>query len=71
MRMELQTNMEMIGRRFPYRADYKVGYDDTGKLLAVQIHMYAGQGFLPNEIALAEAPKYIDNGEINKVYFKP
>lgn len=37
MHMTLNTNMEMIGKRHPVKADYKIGFDDEGKAKAVQI----------------------------------
>jgi CO/xanthine dehydrogenase Mo-binding subunit len=28
--LDINTNMEMVGKRHPFRCDYKVGFDDNG-----------------------------------------
>lgn len=28
--LDINTNMNMVGKRHPFRCDYKVGFDDTG-----------------------------------------
>lgn len=38
----------MIGKRCPWYAEYEVGYDDNGKLLAVKINYYVDVGCSPN-----------------------
>ncbi|KAL4225427.1 hypothetical protein ACF0H5_016117 [Mactra antiquata] len=49
MRLSISDNLLMCGRRFPHRFDYKVGFDDNGKLLGIDVHVYEGLGYLENE----------------------
>lgn len=44
----LNTSMSMIGKRFPWYAKYKIGFDQTGKLLGIIINWYCDSGNSPN-----------------------
>lgn len=56
----------MLGRRFQRRADYKVGFDNNGKLLGVEIKMYEGEGYIPNDNNLFSYYGFADNGNFLK-----
>jgi len=45
LQLSLQTNMEMIGKRHPYLADYSVGFDDDGRVHTLKAVFYANGGF--------------------------
>ncbi|XP_021379046.1 xanthine dehydrogenase-like [Mizuhopecten yessoensis] len=61
MNMEFHTNMETIGKRFPYMANYQVGCSDTGVLNGVKITYYADCGYLPSDHALPVVTLFADN----------
>lgn len=42
--MDLNSNMEMVGKRHPFQCDFKVGFDDNGKVIALQMTIYADGG---------------------------
>ena len=56
--------MEMIGKRNPFEADYTVGFDETGKLLGVQIDYYIDCGCYLNDSlgTMQAAMSTCDNG---------
>ncbi|XP_074617346.1 xanthine dehydrogenase/oxidase-like [Acropora palmata] len=66
MRLDLNTNMEMIGVREPYKATYKVGVTNDGKLNGIDLTFYVDCGSSPNEIDVAGAQIWADNA-----YFCP
>ncbi|CAG5117383.1 unnamed protein product [Candidula unifasciata] len=45
MRVDIHTNMKMLGKRTPYYAEYQVGSDVTGKLTGVIITLYGDEGW--------------------------
>ncbi|KJE95964.1 XDH protein [Capsaspora owczarzaki ATCC 30864] len=47
--LSLANNLEMIGKRNPFMANYKVGFSATGVLQAVQIDYYADAGCFVND----------------------
>ncbi|CAB3987357.1 xanthine dehydrogenase-like, partial [Paramuricea clavata] len=49
LRMNFKTNMEMVGKRFPYLAKYKVGVTSEGLLKAVDLTYYTACGNATNE----------------------
>ncbi|ELT96232.1 hypothetical protein CAPTEDRAFT_209743 [Capitella teleta] len=67
MHMNFNTNMEMIGRRFPWLADYEVGVDNDGRLIGVKITIYADAGCSPNDHSLFPA-RFSDNGYLPGIY---
>ncbi|XP_015777058.1 PREDICTED: indole-3-acetaldehyde oxidase-like [Acropora digitifera] len=69
MRLDLNTNMEMIGVREPYKATYKVGVTNDGKLNGIDLTFYVDCGSSPNEIDVAGAQIWADNGTFCVVEF--
>ncbi|ELT96233.1 hypothetical protein CAPTEDRAFT_161264 [Capitella teleta] len=61
MHMNFNSNMEMIGRRFPWLADYEVGVDKDGRLLGLKVTLYSDAGCSPNDHSMFPA-LYSDNG---------
>ncbi|KAL3841842.1 hypothetical protein ACJMK2_019941 [Sinanodonta woodiana] len=61
LKMDLKTNMEMIGGRFPYRADYTVGFTDAGMLNGLNITVYADCGSSANDNSLPPLLIWVDN----------
>lgn len=61
LNMDFHTNMEMVGRRFAYRADYTVGCSDQGKLNGIKITLYSDLGCLSNDSVVAGVFDWIDN----------
>ena len=52
----------MLGRRYPHKINYRVGFDDTGKLLGLDVKVYEGLGCLIDESSVGIVPGFIDNG---------
>jgi len=46
VRINLDRDIDMLisGTRHPYRGDYKVGVDEQGKIIALDVTMYANAG---------------------------
>ncbi|KAL3841843.1 hypothetical protein ACJMK2_019942 [Sinanodonta woodiana] len=61
LKMDFHTNMEMIGKRCPYRADYTVGFTDDGKLNGLKINVYADCGSSANDTSLPTLLIWVDN----------
>ncbi len=61
--MDLNTNMEMIGKRTPFLARYRVGVTKEGKLNGVEIQYYCDDGCSPNEDPLPYCLEIMDNGK--------
>ncbi|XP_060599195.1 uncharacterized protein LOC132752826 [Ruditapes philippinarum] len=61
MRQTIQSNYIMLGRRYPHKINYRVGFDDSGKLLGLDVKFYEGLGCLPDEKSAAAFPGCIDN----------
>ncbi|XP_069131710.1 xanthine dehydrogenase-like [Argopecten irradians] len=61
MNMEFHTNMDMMGKRFPYMANYQVGCTDAGVLNGVKITYYTDCGYLPLDHALPVVMLFSDN----------
>ncbi|KAL9979239.1 hypothetical protein ACROYT_G016871 [Oculina patagonica] len=64
MRMDLNTNMEMIGVREPYKATYMIGVESNGKLNGIDMNLYCDCGSSVNDVDVAYAQMWADN-----VYF--
>jgi xanthine dehydrogenase molybdopterin-binding subunit B len=45
VQLDRDIDMQMTGKRHPFFAKYKVGFDDEGKLLAARVHLYADGGW--------------------------
>lgn len=59
--LDLNSCMEMIGKRFPWYAEYNVGFDDNGKLLGVHIDYYSDAGASPNDNSMGAMYDFCDN----------
>ena len=53
--------MELIGKRNPFYAKYKVGYDQNGKISGVIIDWMEDGGNSSNDTLTEEGNTYIDN----------
>ena len=58
---DLKHSMEMIGKRNPFYAKYKIGFDQSGKILGVLIDWMEDGGCAPNDTLTAEGYFYVDN----------
>eukprot|EP00163_Fabomonas_tropica_P016053 TRINITY_DN28967_c0_g1_i1.p1 TRINITY_DN28967_c0_g1~~TRINITY_DN28967_c0_g1_i1.p1 ORF type:complete len:901 (-),score=288.69 TRINITY_DN28967_c0_g1_i1:137-2677(-) len=61
VRLDIRTNMELIGKRLAYRGDYTVATDDDGILQAVKLTMYADGGYTNSGGGLDAALTAFDN----------
>ncbi len=53
--------MSLIGKRFPWYAKYKVGFDNDGLLLAILLDIYVDCGNSPNDNSLSVVSAFVDN----------
>ena len=60
---DLKHSMEMVGKRNPFYAKYKVGYDEKagGKILGIKIDWMEDGGCTPNDTLTVEGYYYVDN----------
>ena len=63
MRTEIKTNQMMQGGRFPHKGVYRVGHDNNGKLLGIDVTVYEDLGYLPNDSGALALLGFIDNGK--------
>lgn len=49
MILSLETNMKVIGKRFPFYVDYAVGVNDKGVIQYMNANMYSDDGVGGNE----------------------
>jgi len=63
-RQSIRSNLEACGRRYQHRFDYRVGFDNTGALVGIDIKVYENAGCLPNEFMGLLMAFYIDNGNL-------
>lgn len=61
MRMDLNTNMDLMGLREPYKATYKVGVTNDGKLNGIDMNLYADCGSSSNDLDVSYAQTWVDN----------
>lgn len=47
--LDLETNMQMVGKRLPYLGTYKVQVDETGKVYKLESNIYCDVGAVSNE----------------------
>ncbi|XP_062502119.1 xanthine dehydrogenase/oxidase-like [Corticium candelabrum] len=59
--LDLEANMKMFGSRDPCMADYQVGFDDIGRILAVVMTVYSDFGFSNNDETLDDFQHFFDN----------
>ena len=43
--MDIESNMEVLGKRHPFLARYKAGIDESGVVLFVSMKIYSDSGF--------------------------
>ena len=43
--MDIESNMEVLGKRHPFLARYKAGIDESGIVLFVSMKIYSDSGF--------------------------
>lgn len=59
--LDLNTCMALIGKRHPWYAKYKVGFDDDGKLAGINLDWYCDSGNSDGESALGGGVMFVDN----------
>ncbi|XP_067656034.1 uncharacterized protein [Haliotis asinina] len=59
--MNFHTNMQTVGKRFPFLADYKIGVNVDGKLNGIQMTINADCGVSPNDNMISDVPMWLDN----------
>jgi xanthine dehydrogenase/oxidase len=59
--LDLNTSMRMIGKRFPWLAQYKVGFDKSSRLLGIVINWYCNSGNAPSDNAMIVGYEFVDN----------
>ena len=68
LRMDLRTNMELLGKRLPYLASYKASVDQTGKLTGVKMKIYCDSGYSYNESTADTAASFARNVYTSKAW---
>lgn len=61
LRMGFHTNMKSVGKRFPFLANYEVGFTEDGLLKGVKITFYCDCGSSPNENSVSSMYAWMDN----------
>jgi xanthine dehydrogenase/oxidase len=61
MHMDLETNMKMVGKRYPYYCQYTVGCGNDGSLNGIKVNVYNDAGHARNDSAKVLAETSIDN----------
>ncbi|XP_052797561.1 xanthine dehydrogenase/oxidase-like isoform X2 [Mya arenaria] len=61
LRLTLGDNMKMLGKRYPFRADYQAGFTDAGQLNAVKVTYYADCGVSANDNSLPSMQTWANN----------
>ncbi|CAF0756244.1 unnamed protein product [Brachionus calyciflorus] len=59
--LDLNTDLNLIGKRFPWYAKYKIGFNNDGKLLAIKIDFYCDSGNAPTDHSMMATPAFADN----------
>lgn len=59
--LDFRTNMEMIGKRYPYLIKYNAGVTPEGKLEFVSLLFYSDGGYVSNEAEVSEAVRFAKN----------
>lgn len=49
IRMSLEDNTEVLGKRFPCLSEYEVGVDENGKIQFLNTSIWSNLGYLSNE----------------------
>ncbi|XP_073980918.1 uncharacterized protein isoform X2 [Rhodnius prolixus] len=59
--LNLETNMEWCGKRFPVFSDYEVGVNDLGEIQYLNANVYQDDGHCPNDPAIQDTFLHIIN----------
>ena len=59
--LDLQTDLELLGKRFPWYAKYQIGVSNDGLLQGIIIDLYVNAGNSPNDSAIMTGPQFLDN----------
>lgn len=62
MHMDMDTNMKLIGKRFPYLATFKIGCSKEGKVQVVDVEIFADCGSYASDNSISVLVDHIDNG---------
>ena len=68
LRMDLRTNMELLGKRLPYLVRYKASVDQAGKMTGVKMKIYCDSGYSYNESTADTAASFARNVYISKAW---
>ncbi|XP_065894835.1 uncharacterized protein [Dysidea avara] len=61
LHMDLDSNMKMVGKRFPYYATYQAGFDNDGTINGIIMDVYSDSGCHNNDECVDLAVAYLDN----------
>ncbi|XP_059138916.1 uncharacterized protein LOC131927201 [Physella acuta] len=61
LRLDIHTNMQMLGKREAYYAEYEVGFDNNGLLLGIIVTIYCDEGFADVDGNGGDLVGWIDN----------
>ena len=62
MHMDMDTNMRLIGKRYPYLATYKIGCSKERKVQVIDVEIFADCGSYPSDNLIYILVAHIDNG---------
>ena len=68
LRMDLRTNMEMLGKRLPYLVRYKASVDKAGKMKSVKMKIFCDSGYSYNESTSDTAASFARNVYLSKAW---
>ena len=61
MHMDIDTNMQMVGKRFPFYAQFKVGCTSDGLINGIKMTLYNDSGCSNNDNSIMLAVQSLDN----------
>lgn len=61
MHMDLETNMKMVGKRYPFLATYQVGFSKEGIVNGIVLNVFGNAGVSTNDNAMSLFLDEIDN----------
>ncbi|XP_065883616.1 xanthine dehydrogenase-like isoform X2 [Dysidea avara] len=59
--MDIDSNMKMVGKRFPYYATYQAGFSGDGTINGVVMNIYGNSGCYSNGQAITLGMMFVDN----------
>ena len=68
LRMDLRTNMELLGKRLPYLVKYTASVDKAGKMTSVKMKIYCDSGYSYNESTSNSAASFARNVYVSKAW---